>query len=96
MKEALSGQKLTVGEALRLAYKRFWSLLGAGLLVVLIVGVGLIALVVPGVIFATWYSYTAPAIMLDNEGALDGTSASKAFGRDKKMSTIVLRCSTSL
>jgi zinc-ribbon domain len=79
VREALAGQRLTIGEALGRAYNRFWSLLGAGILVVIIV--------VPGIIFATWYAYTTPAIMLEKKGAATGMAASKAFGRDKKWST---------
>jgi len=75
---------------LGLAYNRFWSLVGAGILVVLIVFLGAIALVVPGIIFGCWYAYTTPAIMLENKGALEGMSASKAFGRDKKWSTFLV------
>ncbi len=87
VKEALAGKRLTIGEALGHAYNRFWSLLGAAILVVLIVVLGSIAFVVPGIIFATWYAYTTPAIMLEGKGATAGMAASKAFGRDKKWST---------
>ena len=87
VKEAMDGRQLTVTEALGRAYHRFWTLLAAGILVVLVVFLGVIALIVPGIIFATWYAYTAPAIMLGDKGALEGMSASKAFGRDKKGST---------
>ena len=66
--EAMRGQRLTIREALGHAYRRFWSLLGAGILVVLIVFVGFIAIIVPGIIFVTWYAYTTPAIMLENKG----------------------------
>ena len=90
VKEAVGGQRLTLEEALGHAYRRFWSLVGAGLLVVIIVLLGTIAFVVPGIIFATWYAYTTPAIMLENKGALDGMAASKAFGRDKKWSTFLI------
>jgi hypothetical protein len=87
VKEAIGGKRLTIGEALGHAYNRFWSLVGAGILIVLIVVLGSIALVVPGIIFATWYAYTTPAIMLEDKGATAGMAASKAFGRDKKWST---------
>jgi hypothetical protein len=90
VKEAIGGKRLTIGEALGHAYKRFWSLVGAGILVVLIVILGTIAVVVPGIIFATWYAYTTPAIMLENKGAIEGMAASKAFARDKKWSTFSL------
>ena len=45
------------------------------------------ALIIPGVIFVTWYTYSVPAIMLEDKGVLAGWAASKTFGRDKKWST---------
>jgi predicted nucleic acid-binding Zn ribbon protein len=57
---------------------------------VIIVVLGSIVFVVPGIILATWYAYTAPAIMLENKGATAGMAASKAFGRDKKWSTFTI------
>ena len=82
--------QLSVTEALGKAFHRFWTLLGAGILVVLIVALGFIALVVPGIILLTWYAYTVPAIMLEGKGATEGMAASKAFGRDKKGSTFLI------
>jgi zinc ribbon protein len=72
------------------AYRKFWALLAASILVVLLVVVGFIAVVVPGIIFVTWYAYTIPAIMLEDKGAIEGMAASKAFGRDKKWSSFVV------
>jgi hypothetical protein len=87
---ALGGGQPSVTHSLRQAAGRFWTLLAAGILVGLIVVLGFIALIIPGIIFVTWYAYTVPAVMLENKGALQGMSASKAFGRDKKGSTFVL------
>ncbi|HYR04635.1 MAG TPA: hypothetical protein VEO75_04535, partial [Nitrososphaerales archaeon] len=69
VKAALVGGQLSVGEAFGKALQRFWTLLAAGILVVLIVALGFIALVVPGIILLTWYAYTVPAIMLEGKGA---------------------------
>lgn len=90
VQEALEGKQLAVGEGLSKALGKFWTLLVAGILVGLIVVLGTIALIIPGIIFATWYAYTVPAIMLEDKGALAGMSASRAFGRDKKWSTFSL------
>jgi hypothetical protein len=87
---ALGGGQPSVAHSFRQAAGRFWTLLAAGILVGLVVFLGFIALIVPGIIFATWYAYTVPAIMLENRGATQGMSASKAFGRDKKLSTFIL------
>jgi hypothetical protein len=90
VKAIVDGGQFSIIDALGRAYHRFWSLLGAAILVVIIVALGLIALIVPGIIFITWYAYTTPAIMLEGKGALEGMAASKAFGRDKKWSTFLL------
>ena len=87
---ALGGGQFSVSDSLRKAYNRFWTLFVAGLLVALIVVLGFIALIVPGIIFVTWYAYTVPAIMLEDKGATAGMAASKAFGRDKKWSTFTI------
>jgi hypothetical protein len=90
VKAAIDGGQFSITDAMRKASHRFWTLLGAGILVGLIVFAGTILLIVPGIIFATWYAYTIPAIMLENKGVGDGMSASKAFGRDKKGSTFLM------
>jgi hypothetical protein len=87
---ALAGGQLSVAHSLRQAAGRFWTLLVTGILIGLIVALGFVALIVPGIIFVTWYAYVVPAIILENKGALAGMSASKAFGRDKKWSTFTL------
>ena len=89
VKEAIEGRQFTFRGAMKRAFHRFWSLLGAGILVGIIVIFGSI-IVVPGLIFFTWYAYTVPAMMLEEKGALEGMSASRAFGRDKKWSTFLL------
>lgn len=90
VKAVLEGGQFSMTDAFGRAYHKFWTLLVAGILVGLIVVLGVIALIVPGIIFATWYAYTVPAIMLEDTGALEGMSASKAFGRDKKWSTFLV------
>jgi zinc-ribbon domain len=86
----LGGGQVSVANSLRHASGRFLTLLVAGIIIAIIVILGFVALIVPGLILLTWYLYTVPAIMLENKGALAGMAASKAFGRDKKWSTFTL------
>jgi len=90
IQEALQGRPISISEGFRQASAKFWSLVVAGIVVGILVIIGFIAIIVPGIIFITWYAYTVPAIMLENKGALEGMSASKAFGRDKKLSTFLI------
>jgi zinc-ribbon domain len=90
VKTFLAGGELSPMDALGMAYRRFWPLLAAAVVVAIVVVLGAIALLVPGIIFATWYVYTIPAMMLEDKGALEGMSASKDFGHKKKWSTFLL------
>ena len=86
----LGGAQFSPADSMRMALQRFWTLLVAGILVGVFVVLGFVAVIVPGIIIATWYAYTVPAVMLENKGAMDGMAASKAFGRDKKWSTFLM------
>jgi len=90
VRSILTGGELSFYEAFGLAYRRFWSLLVAGAIVFGLILSGLFILVVPGIIFATWFLYSLPSIMLEGRGAIDGIRASKAFGQDKKLSTLLI------
>ena len=83
----LGGGQISVTDSMGKAFHKFWTLLFAGILIGIIVALGFVALIVPGIIFITWYAYAVPAIMLEDKGVLAGMGASKAFGRDKKWST---------
>jgi hypothetical protein len=90
VQEALRGEPLNIGNALRQAASRIVALVIAGIIVGILLVIGFILIIVPGIIFLTWWAYTVPAIMLENKGATAGMAASKAFGRDKKLSTFLL------
>ena len=96
VRSLLSGEELSLAKAFGSAFRRFGSLFASGSLVTLVVILGLVALIVPGIILAAWYFYTPPAIMLETKGALDGMGASKAFGRNKKWSTFLIFLSVGL
>jgi hypothetical protein len=77
--ESYLGNEITVGQAYRFVWPKFLTLIGAGILVVLIVYLGLLLLVVPGIIFGLWYCLTTPAIVVENLKATEGMSRSKAL-----------------
>lgn len=90
VKAVIEHEQFSLASAMLKAYNRFWTLLVASVLVTSIILLGTFLLVVPGIIFLTWYAYTVPVIMLENKGVLDGMTASKAFGRDKKWGTFLI------
>ncbi len=77
--ESYLGTEITVGQAYRFVWPKFLNLIGAGILVALVVHMGLLLLVVPGIIFALWYALTTPAIVVENLKVIEGMSRSKAL-----------------
>ena len=83
------GARMSLFGAFRNSLKKYPSLLAAYSLVLVIVILGS-AFIAPGLIVATWYFYTIPAIMLQDRGVRSGMSASKSFAQDRKSSTFLL------
>ena len=77
--ESYLGTEITVGQAYRFVWPNFLNLIGAGILVVLVVYLGLLLLVVPGIIFGLWFALTTPAIVVENLKVIEGMSRSKAL-----------------
>jgi len=66
------------------AVSRFPSILVVRILVSLIVGLGTLFLIVPGLYLLMGYYVTIPAVMLEDRGGRDGMSASMSFSRNRK------------
>jgi len=90
VQDVFDGKELEITRALRKAIKKYPSILASDSLVGILVLLASLLLVVPGLIVAVWYAYSAPAIVLEDLGALDGMSASKRFARNKKWSTFLI------
>jgi hypothetical protein len=71
------GKDISVAEAYKAVLPKFLRLIGAGILIVMVIYVGLIFLVVPGVIFGLWFSLTIPIIIVENLGITAAMSRSK-------------------
>lgn len=73
------GHEITVGQAYKFVLPKLLTLVAAGFLVGLIVWLGIIMCVVPGVIFGLWFALTTPSIIVENLRATKGMSRSKAL-----------------
>lgn len=90
VRRAMEKGSINLLEAFRGAMRRFASVFMSQVLIFAVVFVGALLLVVPGIVFSTWYFYATPAVILEDRGALAGMSASKAFARDKKWETFAM------
>lgn len=73
------GKDVTVGEAYRYVLPKLGTLIWAGFLVGVVIIIGYLLLVVPGIIFSLWFTLVTPAIVLENLRASEGMSRSKAL-----------------
>lgn len=71
----------SVGELVRLVVPVLMPLIGAGLLVGVATGFGLLLLVVPGLYLLTIWAVTAPAIVVERRGAFDALGRSRQLVR---------------
>lgn len=90
VKDVIDGISPDLAAAANQAFKKVVSLVAASILVSIIVTIGLVLFIVPGLIFLTWFFYTIPALMLENKGALEAMSRSRSFARDKKLKTLAV------
>lgn len=90
VKDVLAGVPPSLTKASKAAFRKIISLLAASILVSIIVGIGLILFIVPGLLFICWFFYTIPALMLEDKGALEAMSTSKSFSRNKKLKTLAV------
>jgi hypothetical protein len=70
-----------VPDLLRAAVPYIWPLVLAGILFGIAFVVGLLLLIVPGLVFATWFSLYAPAIVVERQGVLGSFRRSRELVR---------------
>jgi hypothetical protein len=69
----------TLGRAFNYALSRFGPLLGSVILAGLIIGVGFLLCVLPGIYFAIVYAFVAQVVVLENRSGMDALNRSKAL-----------------
>jgi len=80
-REALRAHEPVLGDAFAAVMKRLGAVAVASSLVTIIVGIGLLFLVIPGVVAGVFLMFTLPAVLLDGLGAIDGMRRSVAVVR---------------
>lgn len=70
---------LTVSETFARVQPRLGSIVGAGILLGIAVGIGFLLLVIPGLFLLTIWIAVIPAVVLENQGVLD------SFGRSREL-----------
>jgi hypothetical protein len=75
-RDALAGREPSLGQALGGVMARLPDVVGATLLVMIIVAIGTMLLVLPGIVAGFFLVFTLPAVLLDGRGAVDALKRS--------------------
>jgi hypothetical protein len=79
-----------LGKAFSSVVTRIPSLLIAGIIYIILVGAGLVALIIPGIILAVMFSLNVPVIMIENTGPFGGLSRSRKLVSGRWLKTFTL------
>ena len=85
--DILEKRRASLSDALSSTAKRLPSLLGAGMLSGVLVILGLICLVVPGIIVAIMFSLITPTIIIERIGVLESLSRSRKLIKQRWLKT---------
>jgi hypothetical protein len=75
--EQITKGQVNVGASVRFAVSKLLSMWALSIVVVIIVALGFIALIVPGIILAVMFSLALPVLLLENKGVSDSMSRSR-------------------
>lgn len=70
-RDALAGRDPVMGDALNAVLTRLVDVALASLLLTVIVGIGMVLLVIPGLVAFFFLIFTLPAVLLDGQGAIE-------------------------
>jgi hypothetical protein len=82
--------KASLTEAFNFTVYKLVSLLAVALITVILIGLGFLALIIPGIILLIMFSLVVPAIMIEGIGALDSLSRSRRLVSYRWLKTFVL------
>ncbi len=77
--ETYLGREVLVSEAYRFVWPRVGTVIWAGILVALLIGLGFLLCFVPGIIIAMWLALTTPSIVVEKLSAREAMRRSKAL-----------------
>ena len=75
------GEAVTLGDALSIGVNRLPAMVVSWILVGLVVAIGLVLLIIPGLIFMIWFLFAPYAVVVDRLGPVQSLSYSRAIVR---------------
>ncbi|MGA2309583.1 MAG: hypothetical protein ABSG57_08560 [Candidatus Bathyarchaeia archaeon] len=88
--ELIENNRTSLKGAVRFTARKLPSLLAGAILLAIMIGAGLIAVIIPGIILGLMFSLTVSAIMIENVGAIDGLSRSRKLVSHRWLKTFAI------
>lgn len=79
---AMTGGAVSLGDGYRRALRRFFPLLGAGIVAMVLIGLGFMLFIVPGVLIALMFFAVVQAVVIEEEGPLSALGRSRELARE--------------
>ena len=76
---ALSNQSLSIKAAYSEARKYFWRYILLSILLTVILGLGYLFLIIPGIILTVWFSFSVFVMILENQGPINSLKQSRRY-----------------
>ena len=70
------GRPVDVNASYKYAFSRLGGLIGLALLIAIVVGVGFLLLIIPGIILAVFLAMAVPAFIIERKGVTESMSRS--------------------
>ncbi len=80
---AVNNPAMGVKEAYKAAMKFFWSYIGLSILMSLIILIGFLLLIIPGIILSVWFAFASYVLVLENAGVVDSLRRSREYVRGR-------------
>ena len=88
--EEIEGRPVELGASVRFAASKLVWMWALGLIVGIVVGLGFIALVIPGIILAIMFCLTLPALLLENVGVIGSLGRSRELVSHRWLKTFAV------
>ncbi len=80
---AINDNSITAKEAYRRAWPYFWRYIGLSLLMSIIMMVGFLLLIIPGIILSVWFAFATFVLVLENGAIVESLKKSREYTRGK-------------
>lgn len=80
---AISNPALSVGDSYSAAKSFFWRYIGFSILSGLILIVGFVLFIIPGIILSVWFTFAAFVLLLENGGIVESLKKSREYVRGR-------------